>query len=308
MSTLLLLTLFVSSTCGVAFFVANSRETTNSQFWYPWARASAQKGKSISTAHVCRSVVPLLGTMKSANKLESVLYMVDEVMDKQLVGDLVEAGVAQGGGVLPVIFYLACAGGLPNRSVYLFDTWEGLPPAAAEQDKGFHEGAFHVTFDKFMMNVEDYRKAYKAKVLTNPVLAKVAMASWDDVWSHVEIVKGLFADTMPGALEHRQLAMLMCDGDMYASTKDCMISAGPKVVKGGGIYNDDYYAFRGCYDAVQEYVQGTQNNTVFLVPQQEDFKLLPEKTSMCVPPTDNSRKSGTCESLRVEASIFFASA
>merc|ERR1719265_1132987 len=77
--------------------------------------------------------------------------------------------------------------------------------------------------------------------------------TFDDAWNHVRIHKGLFNETMPKVLGNRQVAYLMCDGDMYGSTMDCMDAGEPRLVKGGWHYNDDYYSFVGSYSAVQDY-------------------------------------------------------
>jgi len=287
-----------------------SSQDDEAPLWYPFEYehgdpAASTLAKVVPSRALCKSATPLLGTMKSANKLEAVMYLVDDFHKSGLGGDFVEAGVAQGGGVLPALFYLACTGDLANRTLFLFDTWQGLPPAADKNDKGFKTGAFHVSMGAFMGNVKRYGRAYDETVASHAVLSTVATASWQEVWSHVQIVKGLFADTMPQTLSPRRLALLMCDGDMYASTKDCMSAGAHRVVPGGGIYNDDYYTFRGCYEAVHEYLQkaALAHTGMSLVPQKGAFQLMPEASSHCSPPTDNSRTSGTCSGKRVEGGL-----
>lgn len=247
----------------------------------------------------CRKATPSEGSMKGRNKLHAVLEEADRVSSTP--GDIVEAGVAGGGGVLPVIFYLACTGDLAQRTVHLFDTWEGLNPTSS--DAGFEQGAFKVGYDAFMANVEQYRNAY------NQNTADIdGSLSWDEAWTHVNIVKGLFADTMPGALTGKSLSLLMCDGDMYSSTKDCLAAAADLVVSGGTIYNDDYYSFAGCYQAMHEYNLLPDNSTrhkVLLVPEwTEEFTYMEEDASSCTPPQSNSGQSqGKCNSVVAEAAL-----
>merc|ERR1719323_1153807 len=78
--------------------------------------------------------------MKSMNKLKAVLNLVEEVSRNGIGGDVVEAGVAWGGGVIPFVFYFACTGELANRNFYLYDTWEGLPESDDAHDAGFETG------------------------------------------------------------------------------------------------------------------------------------------------------------------------
>merc|ERR1719471_488362 len=87
--------------------------------------------------------------MKSPNKMTAVMNLVKELSTNGIAGDIVEAGVAWGGGVMPLIFYLACTGDLANRTVYLFDTWEGLPVSTSAEDANFHEGDYKIGFDIF---------------------------------------------------------------------------------------------------------------------------------------------------------------
>merc|ERR550532_2781487 len=89
--------------------------------------------------------------MKSVNKLMAVMGLAEELSAKGVAGDIVEAGVAGGGGVMPLVFYLACTGDLANRTVYLFDTWKGLPPATDPHDDGFRKGEFNLKWNVFML-------------------------------------------------------------------------------------------------------------------------------------------------------------
>lgn len=275
--------------------------------WFPWA-GNTKHGISLRRddgspftykEDECRKATPMLGTMKSANKLEAVMRATDHIRAKKVAGDVVEAGVAAGGGVLPVIFYLACTGDLDSRTVHLFDTWDGLLPTSSSGDLGFKKGSYHMSYDGFQRNIERYAQVYREKVLQNALLRIARPSStstWKEVMTHVNTVKGFFADTMPGTLKNRKLSLLMCDGDMYSSTKDCMSAAAQKVTSGGAVYNDDYYTFEGCHRAVNEYIRANKPNTkLLLVPQVGNFKLFNEKEAVCFPPKDNSPGfSGTC--------------
>jgi len=239
-----------------------------------------------------------IGTMKSVNKLMAVMGLAEELSAKGVAGDIVEAGVAGGGGVMPLVFYLACTGDLANRTVYLFDTWKGLPPATDPHDDGFRKGEFNLKWNVFMETVEYYAKQYDQRVPSDPLAPQTALPSFEEVWNHVTPVKGLFADTMPEALARRKLALLMCDGDMYASTFDCMSSAGDLVVSGGAIYNDDYFMFKGCYDAVRDFTKGAAHRPMkgSLFFEDGDYQEFLEDSSACIPPAMNGGgvPPGTC--------------
>jgi hypothetical protein len=271
--------------------------------WYPFGGSTslpseengAMSTRSVSLLSVstttrremCKTITPFIGTMKSANKQAGVLYAIDKVRENSVPGDIVEAGVARGGGVLSALFYMACSGDMRDRKLHLFDTWAGLPEPKDEHDAGFKKGDWFRSFDLFRQNVDTYGDLYDKHVASNETFRGHAMADWKEVWSHVNVVKGLFADTMATTLKTTPLALLMCDGDMYGSTKDCMSAAGHLVSKGGAIYNDDYYTFKGCYDAVQEWIHEYPDFHMYLVPEAGPFRTIRED-STCKPPSKNN--------------------
>merc|ERR1719367_633857 len=117
------------------------------------------------------------------------------------------------------------------------------------------------------------------------------------------IYKGMFADTMPSALNGSQVALLMCDGDMYGSSMDCMQAGEPAIVNGGWLYNDDYYTFFGSFRAIQDYYDkvGWANirGKIRLVPFWGDRELIDEDAARCHPPRTMSNVnfffSGKCD-------------
>merc|ERR1719245_276532 len=242
--------------------------------------------------------------MKSPNKMKAVLNLAKELSTNGIAGDIVEAGVAWGGGVMPLIYYLACTGDLANRTVYLFDTWEGLPESTDSDDAGFKKGDFFAPWRLFLETKDYYGWQWERNI------QRTNGQDWEQVFSHVQVVKGLFADTMPGALSGRQLALLMCDGDMHSSTLDCLSSTGDLVVKGGAIYNDDYFMFRGCYDAVQEWRRSKAKRPMksLLFFNQGDYAEFPEDPLECVPPAMNGKEyantpEGSCWGRVVQGGI-----
>jgi len=231
-------------------------------------------------------------TMKSMNKIRASLEVARNVVkNPMLSGDFVEAGVAEGGGSLAVLFYLACTGHLGDRKFHLFDSWKGLPSPGREEDSGFVGGSWHMPLDRFQANVESWGAYYR-----NSDLPPGKFHSWEDVEAAMQIHVGLFADTMPPALESSSIAALYCDGIMYQSTWDCLASAGPRVQSGGWVYQDDFYAFSGNYQAVTGWIASSakKHHRMQLVPEEGDFRTITDLKD-CKPPLNNDgRVSGTC--------------
>lgn len=129
-----------------------------------------------------------LGSMKSLNKIRAVMDVARRAAPL-LSGDFVEAGVAEGGSSLAVLFYLACSGHLGAREFHLFDTWEGIPSPKTEHDNGFKKGQFHVPMNAFRANIDSWGSYYRKH--PSPFF------TWNQAKARVKTHVGLFADTMP---------------------------------------------------------------------------------------------------------------
>lgn len=146
-------------------------------------------------------------------------------------GDIWECGVYRGGTAAMMASYLweHCA----DKQLYLFDTFEGMPPTDAERD--IHkEGDF-------------------------------AETSVDSVISYIGheqscvIRKGLIPDSFIG-LESSKIAFAHIDVDIYKSILDCLDFIWPRLSLGGFLVFDDY-GFASCPGArasVDEFFAGSK--------------------------------------------------
>jgi hypothetical protein len=159
-------------------------------------------------------------------------------------GDLVETGVFTGGASGLMMRALLQHDGC-GRKLYVFDSFAGLPePDFAGSDAGFGKnvvgfqpsdkagGAFSATEEVFRENMG------KMGALNEP--------------SRLVVSKGWFSATCPTSPVKR-IAFLRLDGDLYESTWDVLSSFYDRVILGGYIYVDDYFAFPGCMNAVDEF-------------------------------------------------------
>lgn len=130
-------------------------------------------------------------------------------------GDFLEVGVWRGGtGAI-----LAKAGDAANRTVYLADTFAGVVKAGANDPT--YDGGEHADTSE-----ETVRRLMRELSLTN-----------------VEILTGVFPDDT-GSRVPGPIALLHCDVDVYASSKDVVTWALPRLAVNGVIVFDDY-GFRG---------------------------------------------------------------
>jgi hypothetical protein len=177
-------------------------------------------------------------------------------------GVYVECGVAAGAQII------AMAAGAPNKTIYAFDSFEGIPLPSNKDDQ--------MPGIKFLSDAEQ-------KSLPNPgeqVLESsgATSVSFEDFRNHldksigVEIcigsssqmmvglknnariiaMKGWFEEVLPDMTAIKEISILRLDGDLYNSTYVCLKYLYPKVIEGGLVIIDDF-ALRGCNRAVFDY-------------------------------------------------------
>ncbi len=155
---------------------------------------------------------------------------------RDVAGDVIECGAYEGGTALCVAA-LAARHGLPGR-VLLADTFTGIPGAGrhdALRRGGEYGGA-------------DLPAAIRARA------ASLGVAD------RVELLVGLFADTLPAALADpdRRLSFVHVDANVYEGTRDAVALTLPRLAPGGAMVFDDYNGVLdlGARLAIQEVLAG----------------------------------------------------
>jgi O-methyltransferase len=229
--------------------------TTGYQLTRPSARPAAQPKaakrvpfpKDYDDAAVATILDVKPWTMTSPEKLNALILAVRHVARHQVPGDVVECGVWRGGSMQATARTLLEAGDT-SRHLYLFDTFEGMPPPT-EQDKR-----------------QDGRSAADLLAANEKTSGVWAVATLDDVRNgmartgypddHVHYVPGLVEETVPAQAPER-IAVLRLDTDWYASTKHELETLYPRLVSGGVLLIDDYGWWQGSRKAVDEFLAAT---------------------------------------------------
>jgi hypothetical protein len=146
-------------------------------------------------------------------------------------GAFVECGVAEGGSALLLAKLRTELD--PTREVWLFDTFEGLPPPTADD----------ADFDKAAGWVGECRGE----------LADIERLMARHHEGRIRYVKGLYQDTMPVGPLPASIAVLHLDSDWYDPTITCLRHLWPLVSPGGRVQFDDYGTWAGCAKAVREF-------------------------------------------------------
>lgn len=168
--------------------------------------------------------------LKTAKKLQSDAAILRYASDSVNIPDgfFLEMGVCTG----KTINFIAALN--PSKTVYGFDSFEGLPEAWVRADNTFLQGTF------------GFKGEYAPSVLHNVVL-----------------YKGLFKNVLPKfkktVLGNKPIALLHIDSDIYSSAKDVFEILGDNIVKDTIIVFDELYNYPGYeeheWKAFQEFLQ-----------------------------------------------------
>ena len=173
-------------------------------------------------------------TMASAGHFWRNLLIVDQ--RRHVKGCIVECGVWRGGMIAGIAEILGA-----DREYFLFDSFEGLPPAKAmdgEKAKAWQEDSQSPTYyDNCRAPIEF---AERAMILSSAPKYK--------------IVKGWFDDTLPMFIPPCPIAVLRLDGDWYDPTLIILETLFKYVAHDGVVIIDDYYAWDGCSRAVHDFL------------------------------------------------------
>jgi hypothetical protein len=128
--------------------------------------------------------------------------------------------------------------GVTDRTVWVADSFEGLPAPSHEADGDFDLSGF------------------SALAVSQPEV-EAAFQTFGMLDGQVRFLKGWFKDTLAFA-PVLKLAVLRMDGDLYESTMDILNALYHKVSVGGYTIVDDYHALPPCEQAVRDFRERLQ--------------------------------------------------
>ncbi|MGW9350818.1 O-methyltransferase/demethyldecarbamoylnovobiocinO-methyltransferase/8-demethyl-8-(2,3-dimethoxy-alpha-L-rhamnosyl)tetracenomycin-C 4'-O-methyltransferase [Nocardiopsis flavescens] len=175
-------------------------------------------------------------TMIGRQRLDNLQECTERVIADGVPGDLLEAGVWRGGATILMRAVLE-AHGVRDRTVWVADSFEGLPEADPERYPADRGGSVHLWNDLLGVSREQVEENFRRYGLL------------DD---RVRFLQGWFRDTLPTA-PVESLAVLRVDGDLYESTMDALTHLYPRLSVGGFVIIDDYGALAPCRLAVQHF-------------------------------------------------------
>lgn len=171
-------------------------------------------------------------SMIGAQRLNNVRQAVEDVIAKNVPGDLIETGVWRGGATILMKAVLE-AHGDTERRVYVADSFAGLPTTDRADD------------DAGLLYQDETLAVSQAQV-------RAAFERYGLLDDRVVFVEGWFKDTLPG-LADRTWSVVRLDGDLYDSTMDGLVNLYPRLSPGGWLLVDDYGTYRSCREAIEDY-------------------------------------------------------
>lgn len=174
-------------------------------------------------------------TMVGFARLDNVERCVASVIEDEIPGDLIEAGVWRGGTAIFMRGVLEAYGDA-NRVVYAADSFQGLPPPSPSHPAD--TGDSHHLAEVLAVSREDVERNFSLYQLL------------DD---RVRFVEGWFGQSLPSLVGHTW-SVVRVDGDMYESTIDALTHLYPGLAPGGYLIIDDW-AHEPCRRAIEDYRQ-----------------------------------------------------
>lgn len=172
-------------------------------------------------------------TMSANARLHGLYRAVRHVVEGGIPGDVVECGTARGGSA--ALMGLTLERLRAPRTLWVFDTFEGIPPPTADDPDEAIARLYTGQFRGEQSEVE-------------------ALFARLGILARSRLVKGLFQDTVATA-PVRQIAVLHLDGDWYESVKVCLDHLYDRVSPGGVVQIDDYGHWEGARKAVDEFMR-----------------------------------------------------
>ena len=164
------------------------------------------------------------------------MRIAERLRKANLQGCVLECGVWRGGMIAGLVTLLGS-----ERDYFLFDSFEGLPPAKQVDGEGALRWQANTGVAEYFDNCS-----------APPEFASEAMRIAGA--RSFSLIKGWFNETVPKFKPPSPIALLRLDGDWYESTMVCLVHLFDEVAPGGIVILDDYYTWDGCCRALHDFL------------------------------------------------------
>lgn len=182
-------------------------------------------------------------SMGTKHRMAAMIDAVKYVALAPIPGVIVECGVYRGANMMLAARTLGELA-ITDRELYLYDTFEGMPPPTNE-DRDYNGISAEAQLSTQEKGTGVWCEASLEDVRGN-------MVSTGYPSDRIHYVQGMVENTIPGTLPGK-IALLRLDTDWYASTKHELEHLYPLLEPGGVLLIDDYGHWQGARQAVDEY-------------------------------------------------------
>jgi O-methyltransferase len=205
------------------------------------ARYDLPRDITAEEADIFRAIEPY--TMTSVERAISLIRAVQYVVGNHLEGAFVECGVWRGGSMMAVARALMNMG-QTGRSLFLYDTFTGMPPPTATDARFDGRAASELAA---AAHEDSWMRAYASR---DEVTRNLASTGYP--MENIHCIQGKVEDTIPQTAPE-DICFLRLDTDWYESTRHELVSLYPRLVRNGILIIDDYGHWRGAKEATEEY-------------------------------------------------------
>lgn len=190
----------------------------------------SHKIRSFKVAYEIKKPLSIALTIAEAAQIYSL------VRDTQKVdGDLAEVGVYMGGSAK----IICKAKG--NKTLHLFDTFEGLPEPS-KKDANFFKGQYKSSLSSVQKYLADY--------------------------TSIAFYKGMFPESTTESVKKCRFSFVHLDVDLYSSTRASLEFFYPRLNKGAVLISHDYGYSQGVTTAFQEFFNNKPEPIISLPERQ----------------------------------------
>lgn len=174
-------------------------------------------------------------TMIGLKRLDNIEECLKTIINDNINGDVIEAGVWRGGAVIFMKGILD-AFDVTDKKVWVADSFQGVPKPNIEN---YPEDKDDILYTYKQLQVS------KEQVIDN-------FKKYNLLDENIKFLEGWFKDTLYNA-PIEKLSLLRIDGDLYESTYQTLEALYPKLSPGGYCIIDDFGTFEYCSKAVNDY-------------------------------------------------------
>ncbi len=186
-------------------------------------------------------------TMTGLERRYHLIQSIRYILKNNIAGSIVECGVWRGGSMMLAAKVLL-ESKASERDLFLFDTFEGMPPPQAIDTHPTGATAADLLDNEKSQRETSYIWAIATKADVQSNLQSTRYPA-----DRMHFIQGTVETTIPSAAP-QQIALLRLDTDWYESTRHELNHLYSRVSRGGVVIIDDYGWWNGSRAATDEFI------------------------------------------------------